>query len=292
VQIETEMQKLQQLYSVYEVHAKNVDSFSMVLWADLDVTKIIDVTEEVAAELKKKRMLSEMPLFEAVSKNIRGFLASLPLMKELKSDALRKRHWSNLMTVRCTRIYFICSSLVFCGFSASTFFTLTVYSLWRSLQVTGQEFDMDPKTFTLGSMFAMSLDKYADDILKITSAAEKELTIESELKKLVEVWGEQKLMCAKYSKGTEDRGHVLRSVDDVLLLLEDTGLNLQSMMASPFVRPFIDDVRKWEQKLGLVGECIEAWMQVQRKWMYLESIFVGSDDIRLQLPEVCSHLDP
>lgn len=96
------MQKLQQLYSVYEVHAKNVDSFSMVLWADLDVTKIIDVTEEVATELKKKRILSDMPLYEVVSKNIEGFLSSLPLMKELKSDALRKRHWGNLMTVRCT----------------------------------------------------------------------------------------------------------------------------------------------------------------------------------------------
>jgi hypothetical protein len=102
VQIETEMQKLQQLYSVYEVHAKNVDSFSMVLWADLDVSKIIDVTEEVVAELKKKRMLCDMPLYDAVSKNILGFLASLPLMKELKSDALRKRHWNNLMTVPCT----------------------------------------------------------------------------------------------------------------------------------------------------------------------------------------------
>lgn len=100
VQMETEMQKLQQLYSVYEAHAKNVDSFSMVLWADLDVTKIIDVTEEVATELKKKRILSDLPLYEVVSKNIEGFLSSLPLMKELKSDALRKRHWNNLMTVR------------------------------------------------------------------------------------------------------------------------------------------------------------------------------------------------
>ena len=27
-------------------------------------------------------------------------------------------------------------------------------------------------------------------------------------------------------------------------------------------------------------------MLVQRKWMYLESIFVGSDDIRHQLPQV------
>jgi dynein heavy chain, axonemal len=164
-----------------------------------------------------------------------------------------------------------------------------VLSEFDEMQVTGQEFDMDPKSFTLGSMFAMTLDRYAESILKITSAAEKELTIESELKKLMEVWNDQKFVVAKYHKGTEDRGHVLRSVDDVLLLLEDMGLNLQSMMASPYVRPFIDDVRKWEQKLSLIGECIEVWMQVQRKWMYLESIFVGSDDIRLQLPQVQSH---
>ena len=154
------------------------------------------------------------------------------------------------------------------------------------MQVTGKEFDMDLKTFTLGSMFAMKLDQYSEDINKISGAAEKELTIESELKKLVDVWKEQKFDLAKYSKGVEDRGWILRSVDEITLLLEDMGLNLQSMMASPFVRPFADEVRKWEQKLTLIGECTEAWMQVQRKWIYLESIFIGSDDIRHQLPQV------
>lgn len=69
-------------------------------------------------------------------------------------------------------------------------------------------------------------------------------------------------------------------------LLEDMGMNLQSMMASRYVRPFSEEVRRWEQRLSLVGEAIEVWMLVQRKWMYLESIFVGSDDIRHQLPQV------
>ena len=73
--------------------------------------------------------------------------------------------------------------------------------------------------------------------------------------------------------------------DEVTVLLEDMGLNLQSMMASRFVRPFAEEVRKWEQRLSLISECIEVWMLVQRKWMYLESIFC-SDDIRHQLPQV------
>ncbi len=50
-------------------------------------------------------------------------------------------------------------------------------------------------------------------------------------------------------------------------------------------------VRAWEQKLSLIGECIEVWMHVQRKWMYLESIFVGSDDIRHQLPAEAKRFD-
>lgn len=28
-----------------------------------------------------------------------------------------------------------------------------------------------------------------------------------------------------------------------------------------------------------------CWLQVQRNWMYLENIFVGSEDIRKQLPQ-------
>ena len=73
--------------------------------------------------------------------------------------------------------------------------------------------------------------------------------------------------------------------DEITVLLEDMGLKLQSMMASRFVRPFAEEVRKWEQRLSLISECIEVWMLVQRKWMYLESIFC-SDDIRHQLPQV------
>jgi dynein heavy chain len=34
----------------------------------------------------------------------------------------------------------------------------------------------------------------------------------------------------------------------------------------------------------MISDVIDLWMIVQRKWMYLESIF-ASDDIKQQLPE-------
>ncbi len=57
--------------------------------------------------------------------------------------------------------------------------------------------------------------------------------------------------------------------DEVTKLLEDVGLNLQSIMTSKFVRPFSEEVHKWETRLSLVSECLEVWLNVQRKWMYL-----------------------
>ena len=38
-------------------------------------------------------------------------------------------------------------------------------------------------------------------------------------------------------------------------------------------------------------DCTDEWFKVQQKWQYLESIFVGSEDIRMQLPEAAKNFD-
>ena len=48
---------------------------------------------------------------------------------------------------------------------------------------------------------------------------------------------------------------------------------------------------RWEKALSLISETVEMLMGVQRKWMYLESIFVGSEDIRKQLPTESDSFD-
>ena len=62
----------------------------------------------------------------------------------------------------------------------------------------------------------------------------------------MQVWKLQKFELFKYNKGSEDRGWLLKGTEVIQTILEDMTLNLQSMMASPFVKPFIDEVRRWE----------------------------------------------
>ena len=54
---------------------------------------------------------------------------------------------------------------------------------------------------------------------------------------------------------------------------------------------FLEIVTNWQRKLGTVDVVLNTWLDVQKKWQALESIFVGSADIRVQLPEDSKRFD-
>lgn len=57
------------------------------------------------------------------------------------------------------------------------------------------------------------------------------------------------------------------------------------MMSSKFIAYFLEEVSSWQQTLANVDQLITIWMEVQRTWLYLQSIFVGNDDICKQFPD-------
>lgn len=66
-------------------------------------------------------------------------------------------------------------------------------------------------------------------------------------------------VCARrYTKGTQERGHILGSVDDIVLTLDDNAMNLQSMSASRYVGPFFEKVQKWEKSLSHISEVVDV----------------------------------
>lgn len=62
-------------------------------------------------------------------------------------------------------------------------------------------------------------------------------------------------------------------------------------MTSKFIGYFLKEFTDWQVKLSYADAVIHNWMEVQRKWTYLESIFIGSEDIRAQLPEESAKFD-
>lgn len=78
---------------------------------------------------------------------------------------------------------------------------------------------------------------------------------------------------------------LLKPNEELVEILEDNQVQLQTIMTSKYIAHFLEEVSGWQQKLSTADAVISIWFQVQRTWTHLESIFIGSEDIRTQLPE-------
>lgn len=67
-------------------------------------------------------------------------------------------------------------------------------------------------------------------------------------------------------------------------MLEEDSVQLSTIKASKFYNSFAEKIDKWEKALNGVSETVDLILNVQKKWMYLESIFMASEDICKQLP--------
>ena len=76
---------------------------------------------------------------------------------------------------------------------------------------------------------------------------------------------------------------VLKAIDELMAVLDEHITMTQAMMFSAYKKPFEERIDDWNRKLYVISEVIEAWLAVQRDWMYLQPIF-ESPDINKQLP--------
>jgi dynein heavy chain len=255
-ELEEEIEKLSSIYRLYSEFKEFEEAQATTLWAELNVETLQEGITDLEKRCKKfNKELKERATFKKVEGVVLDFKESIPLIVNLKNDSMKPRHWETIM------------------------------------EFTGAKFEMNPKTLSLDNIFAMELNKFQSQVEEAVNEAVQENKIEIAIKEIETHWVKTNLELAKYTKDGSDRGFILRSADDIKLELEDHMLNLQTMSGSRFVLIFADKVKLWEKQLNTVSECLELWFVVQRKWMYLESIFIGAEDIRLQLPEEAKKFD-
>ncbi|KAK9522770.1 hypothetical protein VZT92_019216 [Zoarces viviparus] len=255
VSIQKEMKGLRQIYDVYKAQKDAKTEWSQTLWENLNIQLLQKGDKGFSKRLAQLPTdVRALPVAFFLEGRLKAFNESLPLLLELKNEALRDRHWKELM------------------------------------ERTGSSFEMNPDSLTLESMFAMELHKYANVIGGIVNCAVKELIIEKGVKEVVDTWENLKFSALPYFKGTQERGSILDAVDEALLSVDNDTMNLQRMTGNPFVGPFLGAMKQWEKDLSLIRETIEVLFRVQRKWMFLESIFTDGD-INSQLPEEAKLFD-
>lgn len=72
-------------------------------------------------------------------------------------------------------------------------------------------------------------------------------------------------------------------MDDIQVLLDDSQVNMATISGSRYVGPIKTRVDDMQRQLHLFSDTLEEWLNCQRSWLYLESIF-SAPDIQRQLP--------
>lgn len=244
VSIEQENKKMQVLYSHYSEIKGSFADWSSMLWSKLD-SEVLKVGADKFDKLRKKlaNEYNGHPTYEKLSLMIKEFKDSIPLIQQLKYSQISERHWEKLM------------------------------------KNTGTNFDLNVKSLTLENVFKLNLQNYPDMVTEICTEASNEAKNEEEISKIEQVWKSTNFELSSVIKGGEET-FVLKSNEEVKMLLEDQLTNLQQVASSKYVAAFLKRVRHWEQALNRISETIDQWFIVQKKWIYLEGIFTGSDDIR------------
>ena len=97
VQVEYELKDLESIYTIYREHEEAICNWSAQLWADLDVARMATASNERLHALWSLDTMRALPVWVAAEQEVAAFAASLPLMRNLKHEALRRRHWEALM---------------------------------------------------------------------------------------------------------------------------------------------------------------------------------------------------
>ncbi|KAG8443036.1 hypothetical protein GDO86_011741 [Hymenochirus boettgeri] len=177
--------------------------------------------------------------------NINNLITSLRAITDLQNPSIRDRHWHQLM------------------------------------QATKVQFTMTEQT-TLSDLLALQLHKVEDEVHNIVNKAVKEMGTEKILTEIIQTWTAMTFSYEHHFR----TGTPLIQPDELLFeTLDNNQVQLQAIMQSKYVEFFIEQVTSWQRRLNQADSVIYIWIEVQRSWSHLESIFIGSMDIRNQLPD-------
>lgn len=145
------------------------------------------------------------------------------------------------------------------------------------LQIPQQDY----RSLKIGQIWDLNILKFENKIKEVLNRAQAEYIIEKLLTEIKEHWSNYELGLYKY----QNKCKCIRGWDELYELCEEDAQNLESLKLSPFFKMFEEEILLWAGKVQFIRLVFELWCDVQRKYIYLESIFMGPSDIKNQLPQ-------
>ncbi|KAH5246879.1 dynein heavy chain [Parastagonospora nodorum] len=240
-----EVQDFKGVWSALGIIWKSVNDLREVLWSSIQPRKLrqnIDNLLKMTKDMPSR--MRQYQAFEYVQSTLKQLLKDNVVLAELRSDAVRERHWSKI------------------------FKQLKPQKRYSAISMT------------LGDVWDLKLGPSEKIIRDVITQAQGEMALEEFLKQVRETWQNYALELVNY----QNKCRLIRGWDDLFAKCSENLNSLQAMRHSPYYKEFEEEASSWEDKLNRVHVLFDVWIDVQRQWVYLEGVFTGNADIKHLLP--------
>ncbi|KAI5541278.1 dynein heavy chain family protein family [Trichomonas vaginalis G3] len=145
----------------------------------------------------------------------------------------------------------------------------------RHWSLIGQKFNktIDIEKITLQEIYDFDLEKNQEFIAEITRNAQGEFSLHQYLEKLNTSWNTLEFEFSNYNENIQ----IIKSWDVIMSTISDHLNFLGTMQTSPFFNVFREQATSWTTKLNQLQVSLDDWLDVQRRFIYLEGVFNSSD---------------
>ncbi|KAL7677341.1 hypothetical protein ACOME3_003577 [Neoechinorhynchus agilis] len=227
-------------------------SWNVMLWqeAKLDEIELILKQKLLMEDLRElTKLCGKWEIYQKIEDRVKNALAGIRVVSDLKNDALRGRHWEEIMALTSTELV---------------------------------ELNDD---MTLKEVLDLNLHSHEDEVKDVIERANREFTAEQVLLEITSVWNDMEI---KMIVDQRTNSPILAPADDLLEVVDDHQNQLQLLINSRHTEFFENDLNKWQSTLSLIDQNLRKMIDVQKLWQHLETIFIGSQDISQKLPSETS----
>jgi dynein heavy chain, axonemal len=151
--VEKEMAQLFEIWGVKQEWDTEWDAWKICSFYDLNIDDMDDRAVEFQEKIKTfDKEVRQWGVFDFLKNKIDQFRAAMPLISDLRDEAMRERHWKEL-----------------------------------KFEVK-EEFDENSIDFTLEKIFDLGLNNHGEKINELADNARKELKIEIQLEEIRRIW--------------------------------------------------------------------------------------------------------
>lgn len=242
---------MRSLWDFEVLRIKTTEQYLVQKWGQVAPGDMDDEIKALDKKRKEVKVDKKCDAFLGIQDVVKKWTVFCPLVAELRDPSMRARHWAQLM------------------------------------ELCGKQITVTPDIL-LRDMWNLELHKYGEAVEDTADQAKQEAKMEATLKKLQKEWADVEFQFEAH-KGAGPAGDepvmLMKISDEKFEMLEEHQVQVQNMFASRFLSTFETEVVYWQKGLANVADVSTLISEVQRTWAFLENLFMGSDEVKKELPD-------